>query len=250
MFTIGNFNQIIFGFFSMSSISDRIALRMRELNIRQVDLIEKHGFSKGTVSKWISGTNVPNGPNLTKLAATLNTTESWIITGKDAPEKPMRINEGFEDAGPINAEKRWVPVKAYSKMGPDGFFTDMGYPEGGGDGYVPTSSAGPNAYAVKGSGGSMHPAIRDGWYCVCDPDAPAVNGEYVQVCLKDGRCTIKEFISLQNNLLTLLAVNSGERWTFELSEVECIAGITDIVPPSRHKHEYPGMPVHEMEYHF
>ena len=234
----------------MTDISDRIASRMRELNIKQVDLIEKYGFSKGTVSKWVSGTNTPNGPNLTKLATTLKTTESWIITGEEFSEKPKRINEGFEHAGPINAEKRWVPVKAYSKMGPDGFFTDMGYRGNGGDGYVPTSSAGPNAFAVKGTGGSMHPAIRDGWYCVCDTDARAVSGEYVQVCLKNGRCTIKEFISLQNNLLTILAVNSGERWTFELSEVECIAGVTDIVPPSRHRQEYPGMPVYEVEHHF
>lgn len=70
--------------FSMSDISDRIASRMRELNIKQVDLIERYGFSKGTVSKWVSGTNTPNGPNLTKLATTLKTTESWIISGEQS----------------------------------------------------------------------------------------------------------------------------------------------------------------------
>ena len=31
----------------------------------------------------------------------------------------------------------WVPVKSYSKMGMDGYYTEMGYLGNGGDGYVP-----------------------------------------------------------------------------------------------------------------
>ena len=62
--------------------------------------------------------------------------------------------------------KRYVPVKAYSKMGMDGYFTDMGYDGNAGDGYVPTHTAGPRAYGIKGTGDSMFPAIRNGWYVV------------------------------------------------------------------------------------
>lgn len=239
----------------MSALKDRLREARKEAKRTQTEVAEAVGMKQSSYSELETGKS-GGSTYLPAIANYLKVSALWLQTGEGPKHsssvntKVKRINEGFEDAGPINAEKRWVPVKAYSKMGPDGFFTDMGYPGNGGDGYVPTSSAGPNAYAVKGTGGSMHPAIRDGWYCVCDPDAPAVSGEYVQVCLKDGRCTIKEFISLQNNLLTLLAVNSGERWTFELSEVECIAGVTDIVPPSRHRQEYPGMPVFEVEHHF
>ncbi|WP_434279301.1 S24 family peptidase [Acinetobacter sp. CE-15] len=140
---------------------------------------------------------------------------------------------------PIVLSKRWVPVKAYSKMGMDGFFTDMGYEGNGGDGYIPTHSAGDKAYGIKGTGDSMYPAIRNGWYVVCDPDAVLTPSEFVQVCLKDGRCTIKEFIGIHNNVLNLLAVNGGERLTFDMDDVESITAITDIVPPSQHKHEHP-----------
>lgn len=136
-------------------------------------------------------------------------------------------------------QKRYVPVKAYSKMGMDGFFTDMGYEGNGGDGYVPTHAAGEKAYGIKGTGDSMFPAIRNGWYVVCDPDAELVPMEFVQVCLKDGRCTIKEFIGIQNDVLSLIAVNGGERLTFNMDEVESITAITDIVPPSQHMHEHP-----------
>ncbi|MGA4742236.1 S24 family peptidase [Acinetobacter junii] len=140
---------------------------------------------------------------------------------------------------PFVISKRWVPVKAYSKMGMDGYFTDMGYDGNAGDGYVPTHSAGPRAYGIKGTGDSMFPAIRNGWYVVCDPDAEPVPMEFVQVCLKDGRCTIKEFIGIQNDVLSLIAVNGGERLTFNMDEVESITAITDIVPPSQHKQEHP-----------
>lgn len=138
---------------------------------------------------------------------------------------------------------RWVPVKAYSRMGVDGYFTDMGYEGNGGDGYVPSLTAGPNAYAVKGTGGSMHPAIRDGWFAVCDPDAQPVVSEYVQVNLVDGRKTIKEFISKNNDMLILQSVSDGARMTFELVDVESITPIIDIVPPSRHMPHIPVMQI-------
>lgn len=140
---------------------------------------------------------------------------------------------------PIVLNKRWVPVKAYSKMGMDGFFTDMGYEGNGGDGYVPTHSAGPKAFGIRGTGDSMFPAIRNGWFVVCDPDAEPVPTEFVQVCLKDGRCTIKEFVGINGGVLSLIAVNGGERLSFDMDDVESITAITDIVPPSQHKHEHP-----------
>ncbi|ENV76229.1 LexA family transcriptional regulator [Acinetobacter ursingii] len=140
---------------------------------------------------------------------------------------------------PIVLNKRWVPVKAYSKMGMDGYFTDMGYEGNGGDGYIPTHSAGPRAFGVRGTGDSMFPAIRNGWFVVCDPDAEPVPTEFVHVCLKDGRCTIKEFVGINGGVLSLLAVNGGERLSFEMDDVESIIAITDIVPPSQHKQDHP-----------
>ncbi len=70
----------------MSSISDRIIQRMTELKVRQVDLIEATGATKGAVSKWVAGTNVPKAEYLPGLAAVLKTTQEWLLTGKE-PEK-------------------------------------------------------------------------------------------------------------------------------------------------------------------
>ncbi|MER0117339.1 XRE family transcriptional regulator [Acinetobacter baumannii] len=72
----------------MSEINERIIERMRELKLRQVDLIEATGAKKGTVSKWISGINTPSVEYMPALAQVLKTTESWLLTGKE----PSRFN--------------------------------------------------------------------------------------------------------------------------------------------------------------
>ena len=73
--------------FAMSSVSERILMRMKELNLQQVDLIGATVLSKGTVSKWISGVNIPSGKNITSLARALKTSPEWILDGVVVPEK-------------------------------------------------------------------------------------------------------------------------------------------------------------------
>ncbi|ETQ47420.1 phage repressor protein, partial [Acinetobacter baumannii] len=49
----------------------------------------------------------------------------------------------------------------------------------------------------------------------------------------------KEFVGINGGVLSLLSVNGGERFFFEMDEVESITAITDIVPPSQHRQEHP-----------
>ena len=43
----------------MTSISDRIIQRMKDLGLRQTAIVEATGATKGAVSKWVAGTNTP-----------------------------------------------------------------------------------------------------------------------------------------------------------------------------------------------
>ena len=257
----------------MNTLAERLRYAMEVLptkKIKGIDLARAVGVKPPSVSDWLSGkSKTMEGENLLKAADFLKVNPTWLATGSGSPNEnlnPILSNpesqfkilniEAFkkqynipdsEDAvlfsqkieKPLPTRKRWVPVKAYSKMGMDGFFTDMGYEGDGGDGYIPTRSAGDKSYGIKGTGDSMYPAIRNGWYVVCDPDAELTPTEFVQVCLKDGRCTIKELIGINNNVLNLLAVNGGERITFDMDDVESITAITDIIPPSQHKQDHP-----------
>ncbi|MGQ1367096.1 LexA family transcriptional regulator [Acinetobacter baumannii] len=251
----------------MNTLAERLRYAMEVLppkKIKGVELARAVGVKPPSVSDWLSGkSKTMEGENLLRASKFLNVNPSWLASGTgeiqsskrdkfkqlDIEEFKKKYNISDSDEALLfstiiekpftPSSKRWVPVKAYSKMGMDGYFTDMGYEGNAGDGYVPTHTAGSRAYAVKGTGDSMFPAIRNGWYVVCDPDAEPVPMEFVQVCLKDGRCTIKEFIGIQNDVLSLIAVNGGERLTFNMDEVESITAITDIVPPSQHRQEHP-----------
>lgn len=241
---------------------------MKESGLTRSEFAEKIDMSYGLVSQYIGKNPTKNIGDETALkieeafskprgyldqsdnqnvkAQQLDSATSFKKLDIEAFKKKYNIPDS-EDAvlfsnvieKPLVITKRWVPVKAYGKMGMDGYFTDMGYDGNAGDGYVPTHTAGDRSYAIKGTGDSMYPAIRNGWYVVCDPDAELTPTEFVQVCLKDGRCTIKEFIGIHHNVLNLLAVNGGERLTFDMDEVESITAITDIVPPSQHRQQHP-----------
>lgn len=249
---------------NLETMGQRIRALRREKKLTQGELAKIVGVSAPNVTGWEKDAYAPKADPLSKMANYFGVSTSYITNGDESgpqlDSNSAQLNvldiEAFkkkynipdsEDAvkfvqtsvKPFPIQKRYVPVKAYSKMGMDGYFTDMGYDGNAGDGYVPTHSAGPRAYGIKGTGDSMFPAIRNGWYVVCDPDAEPVPMEFVQVCLKDGRCTIKEFIGIQNDVLSLIAVNGGERLTFNMDEVESITAITDIVPPSQHKQEHP-----------
>ena len=124
----------------------------------------------------------------------------------------------------------------------------MGYVGDAGDGYVQSLTASSSAYAVRGSGDSMYPAIRSGWYIVCDPEAAPIPTEFVEVELKDGRRTIKEFIGITNDVLHLLGVNGEKRISIEMSDVQSINAVIDIIPPSRHVYKYPDIQTEDRNY--
>lgn len=67
----------------MTTISDRIIQRMKELGLRQTAIIEATGATKGAVSKWVAGTNTPKAEFLPALAAVLKTSQNWLLTGEE-----------------------------------------------------------------------------------------------------------------------------------------------------------------------
>ena len=222
----------------MLTIHDRIQSKMAELGLKQADLMRVTGAGRATISSWVNGPSMPRGEYLLKVASVLNTSPEWLLKGGDAQPVQSATSQLHMTKGGYRV--RYVPIKGSAKMGHDGYFnhTDSFCTEDG-DGYVPSISGSPNSYALRGTGGSMHPVIRDGWYVVCDPDTNAVAGEFVLVCINNERCIIKEYITQRDGLLHLLSVNSGERLTLELADVTAIVPIIEILPPSRRVIEVP-----------
>jgi len=208
---------------------------MKESGLDRTQFAEKIGMSYNLLSQYIGKNPKKNIGDDTaeKIEQAFLKPKGYLDQSSDVESIVGTKNSQTDLSG------RWVPVKSFSKMGLDGYFSEMGYDGNGGDGYVPSLTAGKYAYAVKGTGDSMYPVVRNGWFLVCDPDAEPQVTEFVEVQLKDGRRTIKEFIGIIGNVLHVLAVNGNERITIDMEDVERIVPVVEIIPPSRHQHDIP-----------
>lgn len=68
----------------MATTAQRIKEALEIRNLKQTDLVEKTGISKGALSSYISGNYIPKQKNIYKIAKALNVSESWLM-GFDVP---------------------------------------------------------------------------------------------------------------------------------------------------------------------
>ena len=68
----------------MNTTSKRIQEGMELRGLKQADLVEKTGISKGALSSYISGRYVPKQNNTFLIAKALNVNEAWLM-GADVP---------------------------------------------------------------------------------------------------------------------------------------------------------------------
>lgn len=75
-------------------VGDRIK-RLREAKgLEQSDLADMLGYkSQSTISKWESGTNLPTGKNMIKLAQIFGVTSDYILDGEEQKENPIDLKD-------------------------------------------------------------------------------------------------------------------------------------------------------------
>lgn len=204
----------------------RIRRLRRERGLTQKQLAEAVGVSRASVTQWESGEigELKSG-SLLRTAEVLGTTPGYLETGREEPTL---------EAGPPVSEFRAAPIVGTAQLGVHGYWVEMEYPVGHGDGFVDVPTRDVNAYAVRVKGDSMAPAIRSGWIVVVEPNRQLVPGEYVLVKTKDGRSMVKELLFQRDNELSLMSVNDEHgRTTLALNEVEFVHYVGFIVPPSK-----------------
>ncbi|QEA10871.1 CI protein [Bordetella phage vB_BbrS_PHB09] len=134
------------------------------------------------------------------------------------------------------APARLLPVVGMAQLGENGYYEELAYPDGHGDGYILHASTDPEAYVLRVRGDSMKPAIRNGWYVVVEPNSEVEPGEYVALQLADGRKMVKELIvRRRGGDIEVLSVNGEVRMSLHADQVERLHAIGAIVPPSKHR---------------
>ncbi len=69
--------------------------RLRELldsrSLRPINLAERTGLNKGTISGYLSGKYAPKGKNASLIAKALNVDVNYLLTGETEQEKPKAV---------------------------------------------------------------------------------------------------------------------------------------------------------------
>ncbi|ANN66454.1 helix-turn-helix domain-containing protein [Bordetella bronchialis] len=158
-----------------------------------------------------------------------------------APSAPLVVREDHveygaqpEYVGRFQATKT-LPVVGIAQLGENGYYEQLEYPVGHGDGYLLHASRDPEAYVLQVRGDSMKPAIRNGWYVVVEPNGTPEPGEYVVVQLVDGRKMVKEllFQHARTGDVEVMSVNGEARISIPGSSVVSIQPVAAVMPPSK-----------------
>ncbi|WP_334421012.1 LexA family protein [Acinetobacter soli] len=160
------------------TVSDRIQLRMRELDLTQADIMRATNAARGTVSGWVNGSNSPSAKHIESLAKCLQTSSSWLLTGSDAKSQPV-IQEPNGNVTFVNVPLRQIPLLDYVQAG---LFHEVGY-----DGVNPLGTswttyegARPECvFSLKVEGLSMAPEFIPGDELVVDGSLEAKPGSLV-----------------------------------------------------------------------
>lgn len=191
----------------MNDFATRLNELMNEKGIRQVDIATKTGINKGRISRWMSGSNIPSGENLAKLAKALGVSSDYLL-GKSSFETTVPVIGRVAAGIPMTAQEDIV-------------------------GKVPVFEKQEGYFALKIKGDSMSPRIMDGDIVLVRPQSYADDGDLV-IAEIDGEATCKV---LKRNAygVTLIPFNGAySPIVYSLAEAEGLHILGKVVE-SRHE---------------
>lgn len=172
----------------MKTTADRIREGMLLRGLKQADLVEKTGISKGALSSYISGRYVPKQNNTYLIAKALNVNEAWLM-GADVP---MERKSDFTDNSvpPNRSIKKGIPIPVLGSVAagiPIEAIEDIIDTE-----EIPQEMAATGKFfGLKIKGDSMEPDIHDGDVVIIRQQEDAENGETVIACVNGDTATCK-----------------------------------------------------------
>ncbi|GJL78384.1 MAG: hypothetical protein NPINA01_13730 [Nitrospinaceae bacterium] len=89
----------------MKTIGSRIVERRKELGLKGKELAQRVGCHPPDISDWEKCKNVPSVESLIKLARALDTTETWLASGKNPKNLDRRENSKITHLPVENKER-------------------------------------------------------------------------------------------------------------------------------------------------
>lgn len=193
----------------MDSTANRIRQGMELANLKQADLVEMTGISKGALSSYLSGKYIPKQNNIFLISKALNVSEAWLM-GNDVPRE--RSNKSVDSnsaikipvlgrvaAGiPITATEYIIDTEEISK----GMASDGEY------------------FGLQIKGDSMEPKISNGDIVIVRKQSDADDGDLV-IALVNGNDAVCKRLKKYKEGIALISTNPAyEPMYFNNKEVE------------------------------
>jgi phage repressor protein C with HTH and peptisase S24 domain len=191
------------------------------------DLAKLIHVPQPTFHRLMSGENQDPKYTLLKRVA-----DYFKITVSDLVEKDLRTAAANNVIGhPEVVAFTRIPVMGSAQLGSEGHWV----PLDNGDGFVNWPSADPEAFALRCTGDSMKPRIKEGEYVVVEPNHGYLPGDEVLLVTKDEQVMVKTFLYQRDGAVLVMSVNEEHPpLRFPVNEVERIQYVAGIAKPSLH----------------
>lgn len=192
----------------MNTLASRLKKARNYARLTQAQLSERSGVKQQMISKLELGQSFETS-KLVELAIACGVRPEWLATEQGEMEAPAIASDSNAEPAPRLAPPRRIPVVGTAQLGDDGYWAELEYPAGHGDGYILLPTRDAHAYALRCKGDSMRPRIRDGEFVVVEPGTPPIPGDEVLVKALDGRVMVKTLLYRRDGRVHLLSVNEA-----------------------------------------
>ncbi|MDE6661982.1 MAG: helix-turn-helix domain-containing protein [Lachnospiraceae bacterium] len=180
----------------MKTIAERIREGMELRNLKQADLVEKTGISKGALSSYISGRYEPKQNNIYLIAKALSVNEAWLM-GVDVPMEKIETNNNKRGIT-INVLGRvaaGIPIEAVENIIDTEEITEELARTG-------------KFFGLRIQGDSMEPDIHNGDTVIVRQQDDAESDEIV-IALVNGNDGVCKRLKKYENSIALVSINAN-----------------------------------------
>ena len=186
----------------MESTATRLKKGMELRGLKQADIAELTGISKGALSSYISGRYLPKQNNTYLIAKALNVSESWLM-GADVPmERNFLNNDNVQE---VSLPRKTVTINVLGRVAAgvpfeavENIIDKVEIPE-------ETANTG-DFFGLQIHGDSMEPRMFEGDIVIVRQQNDAESGDIVIALVNGQDATCKRLIKYESGI-SLISLN-------------------------------------------
>ena len=191
----------------MDSISNRIKEAMALRGLKQSELAEKTGISKGALSSYISGRYLPKQNNIYLISQALSVSESWLM-GNDVPmERRTSPSVSAVTIKVLGRVAAGIPIRAVEDIIDTEEITEDLAKTG-------------EFFGLQIHGDSMEPRMKEGDVVIVRQQDDAESGDIVIATVNGDEATCKRLMKYETGIALISTNPSYDPMLFSNKEIE------------------------------